>query len=144
MEPNTINGWEIYFHQGFAVQYAELVGQVGKLKASLPPKKFASHTTVKRFGHLVEILETVIPENPLAPYFALKDDLKAFSRVKKKGLPDRYRLFFKVFPESKRIVILWLGYPRKDGDKNNCYAVFAKRVKQGEYPEHFEDLVAAS
>jgi toxin YhaV len=134
------NGWEIYFHREFATQYADFIDRLTKLEAKLPSQEYASHATVKLFGHLIQILENVIPADPLAPYFSLQGDLKAFSRVKKKGLPDRYRLFFKVFPEEKRIVILWLGYPRKDGDKRDCYAVFSQRVKRGDFPDSFESL----
>jgi toxin YhaV len=140
MEPIVNNGWEIYFHHDFALQYATFIDQLEKLEAKLSFKEYASHSTVKLFGHLIQILETVIPADPLAPYFALHDDLQSFSRVKKKGLPDRYRLFFKVFPQERRIVILWLGHPRKDGDKKDCYAVFSKQVKRGEYPNSFDDL----
>ena len=60
--------------------------------------------------------------------------LEGFGRVKKKGLNDRYRLFFKAFEEKKRIFIIWLGYPRKEGDKDDCYAVFTKMVDSGELP----------
>ena len=89
-----------------------------------------------------------------------------YSRLKKMGLPNRYRLFFKVFPQQKVIIILWLGFPRKDerptapigakslrdagalapfgvrrkgtreeeGDKKDCYRVFTKMVKKGQFP----------
>jgi toxin YhaV len=141
MEPIERNGWEIYFHRDFALQYAEFLERLEKLAGQLSPKEYASHATVKLFGHLLRILETVIPDDPFAAYFSLQDDLQAFSRVKKKGLPDRYRLFFKVFPNQKRIVILWLGYPRKQGDKRDCYAVFSQRVKRGQYPDSFDTLM---
>jgi toxin YhaV len=63
--------------------------------------------------------------------------------MKKMGLPQRYRLFFKVFAtaQMKAIVILWLGYPRKDGDRNDCYTVFTKMVDRGEFPETLEELI---
>jgi toxin YhaV len=53
------------------------------------------------------------------------------------------RLFFKVFDtaEMKAIVILWLGYPRKEGDRNYCYTVFTKMVDRGEFPEHVTELI---
>jgi toxin YhaV len=60
------------------------------------------------------------------------------------GLPERYRLFFRVFdtPELKAIVILWLGFPRKEGVKNNCYAVFTKMVTRGKFPDSLDELLA--
>jgi toxin YhaV len=58
------------------------------------------------------------------------------------GLPDRYRLFFRPFEADGRrlLLILWLGYPRKDGDRNDCYAVFSRLVQRGELPENWESL----
>ena len=47
------------------------------------------------------------------------------------GLPDRYRLFFRPFEAEGRklLLILWLGFPRKDGDRKDCYAVFKQMVR---------------
>lgn len=53
-----------------------------------------------------------------------------------------YRLFFKVFQERSSIVILWMGYPRKEGSKIDCYTVFKKKVSRGEVPANFNDLMA--
>ena len=57
-------------------------------------------------------------------------------------LNDRYRLFFKAYKEQKTIIILWLGYPRKDGDKNDCYTVFKKMVSNGIFAGSIEELIA--
>lgn len=40
------------------------------------------------------------------------------------------------------IVILWLGWPRKKGDKKDCYEVFTKMVYRGEFPDSIEKLIA--
>jgi toxin YhaV len=45
---------------------------------------------------------------------------------KKMGLPQRYRLFFRAFADQRIIIILWLGFPRKEGDRRDCYQVFFK------------------
>jgi toxin YhaV len=60
------------------------------------------------------------------------------------GLSGRYRLFFRVFDtlEMKAIVILCLGYPRKDGDRNDCYEVFTKMVNRGKFPKKMAELIA--
>jgi toxin YhaV len=52
------------------------------------------------------------------------------------------RLFFRAFKEVKIIVILWLGFPRKEGDKKDCYQVFYKKVASGDFPENLESLMA--
>ena len=56
------------------------------------------------------------------------------------GLPARYRLFFRVFPEQRTIIILWLGFPRKAGDKRDCYGFFEKLVRRGVFPRTVADL----
>jgi toxin YhaV len=141
VEKFEANGWSIYYHPDFDEQYDEMESQVIKLKGDLPVDKYAKHRTVKLFGHVVGLISQKIPDDPLASHFALRGKLKRMSRAKKMGLPSRYRLFFKVFPESKQIVILWLGFPRKDGAKDDCYEVFTKRLEAGYYPRSFEELM---
>jgi toxin YhaV len=87
-----------------------------------------------------------IPQDPFASYFALSGLLKKYGRAKKMGLDCRYRLFFRAIqtPDHKAIFILWLGYPRKEGDKNDCYKAFTKMVEKGEFPDSLDELVLAS
>ncbi len=33
------------------------------------------------------------------------------------------------------MILLWLGYPRRDGDRHCCCAVFTRLVQRGELPE---------
>jgi toxin YhaV len=77
-----------------------------------------------------------------ASHFALTGPLRRYGRLKGLGLPDRYRLFFRPFEAEGRrlLLILWLGFPRKDGDRNDCYAVFSRLVQRGELPEDWESL----
>jgi toxin YhaV len=137
-------GWEIYFHpQLFAQQYQEILARVQKLQATLAPDDYKTHPTVKLLAAMTIGIEEKIPSDPGAAHFALTGTLKKYSRMKKMGLPGRYRLFFRVFdtPEMKAIIILWLGYPRKEGDKKDCYAVFTKMVDRGQFPENMAELM---
>ena len=139
------NDWEIYFHpQLFGNQYKELLERVSELREKLPEAEFKTHATVKLFAAITIAIETKIPSNPFANYFALTGALKHYGRVKKMGLPQRYRLFFRAFdtPELKAIVILWLGFPRKEGAKNDCYQVFTKMVARGTFPDSLDELIA--
>lgn len=138
------NGWEIYFHpQLFGTQYQELFARVTKLREKLPESEFKTHATVKLFAAITVVIESKIPSDPFASYFTLTGALKRYGRVKKMGLPERYRLFFKAFdtPELKAIVILWLGFPRKEGAKDDCYQVFTKMVARGEFPDSLDELI---
>jgi toxin YhaV len=144
MSKLTCHGWEIYFHpQLFAKQYQDLLTKVQDLQTKLPPDEYKKHPTVKLFAAISIGIEEKIPSDPFASYFALTGALRKYQRMKKMGLPGRYRLFFKIFDtsEMKATVILWLGYPRKEGDKKDCYEVFTKMVNRGEFPETFNELV---
>ena len=136
-----INGWTILFHPLFNNQWQQLLASVKSLRSRLPQSDFVGHPQVKLFKALTVGIEEKIPTDPLASYFALRKPLNKYSRLKKMGLPSRYRLFFKVFPQQKTIIILWLGYPRKEGDKRDCYRVFAKMVQKGQFPSSLEDIV---
>ncbi len=150
-----INGWTILFHPLFARQWQELLKSVELLKSRLPQQDFVRHPQVKLFKALTVGIENKIPQDPLASYFALKKPLEKYNRLKKMGLPigfadstasladasrHRYRLFFKVFPQEKAIIFLWLGFPRKEGDKHDCYRVFSKMVERGQFPNQLQDL----
>lgn len=138
-------GWNIHFHSLFDRQYKELREKVIALKIKLPNEQLILHSDVKLFKALSDICTETIPSDPFAQYFVLKGNLKKYSRVKKKGLPDnRYRLFFKVFKDDKTIVILWLGYPRKEGSKDDCYNVFEKMVLNGKFPDDIEVILQNS
>jgi toxin YhaV len=144
MNKLVCNGWDIFFHpQLFGVQYQELVDRVALLKQRLSNDEFKTHATVKLFAAVTIGIESKIPADPFACYFALTGPLKRYGRMKKMGLPDRYRLFFRVFdtPEMKAIVILWLGFPRKEGAKDDCYNIFTKMVMRGEFPSSLEAIL---
>ncbi|QUS61836.1 type II toxin-antitoxin system YhaV family toxin [Synechocystis sp. PCC 7339] len=135
------NQWQIYFHPLFAQQWGELVQEVKRLKEKLDLDVFIRHPKAKLLKAIDQGIKVTIPQDPLASYFALQGSLRPFCRLKKLGLPARYRLFFRVFPEQKTIIILWLGFPRKQGDKKDCYAVFEKLVRQGEFPQTMTEFL---
>ncbi|MBE9225370.1 type II toxin-antitoxin system YhaV family toxin [Phormidium sp. LEGE 05292] len=138
------HGWNIRFHPLFSKQRLDLVNNVKKIKDRLSDEKeYRSHPQVKLFLAVRQGYLEHIPSDPFSLRFALKDDLRRYSRLKGMGLPNRYRLFFRVYQqeEQKEIVILWLGYPRKEGDKNDCYAVFQKMVLNGTFPASMQELI---
>ncbi|WP_009633782.1 type II toxin-antitoxin system YhaV family toxin [Synechocystis sp. PCC 7509] len=139
------NGWQIYFIKRlFGKQRRDLQAEVRRLKQTLPPEDYLSHSVVKLYTAIMVAIKERIPEDPFAEYFALSGPLKKYGRVKKMGLPERYRLFFRALPNQKAIFILWLGYPRKAGDKNDCYKAFTKMVEQGDYPDSLDELLLLS
>ncbi|MCL1470022.1 type II toxin-antitoxin system YhaV family toxin [Argonema antarcticum] len=137
------NGWNIRFHPLFGQQWNDLLSDATKLRGRLSATEYRSHPRVKLFAAVKQGIEEKIPLDPFSLRFALKDNLRGYSRLKGMGLPNRYRLFFRAsqLEEQKEIVILWLGYPRKEGDKNDCYAVFQKMVLNGTFPASMQELI---
>lgn len=141
------NGWQIYFIKRlFGKQRRDLQVEVRQLKQTLSREDYFRHPTVKLYTAIMVAIKEKIPNNPFAAQFVLTGALKKYGRVKQMGLPSRYRLFFRAMqtPESKAIFILWLGYPRKAGDKNDCYKAFTNMVASGEFPESLDELLLAS
>jgi toxin YhaV len=143
----VINGWRIYFVKRlFGQQRRDLQAQVRHLKKTLSPNEYQQHSQVKLYAAVMTAIKEKIPLDPFASHFALTGALKKYRRVKKMELPDRYRLFFRALqtPEQKAIFVLWLGYPRKAGDKNDCYKAFTRMVKRGDFPESLDELLLTS
>lgn len=140
MRTYCANGWNIYFHPLFNDYYSQLRSKVVQLQSKLLLNEFESHCDVKLYTNLLNIIVKIIPNDPFAHYFVLTSAFKKYSRVKGKGLDERRRLFFKVFREESTIVILWLGYPRKEGSKKDCYNIFGNMVSRGIFPDNFDDL----
>jgi toxin YhaV len=71
--------------------------------------------------------------------------LRRYGRIKGMGLPHRYLLFFRAFSSEDRqvLIVLWLGSPRKAGDKRDCYEVFTKMVGNGDFPDGLQELLMA-
>ncbi|MDK2408147.1 type II toxin-antitoxin system YhaV family toxin [Anabaena sp. UHCC 0204] len=137
----TCNGWQIFFYPLFNQQWVDLRDKVKKLKNELPQEEFIKHPDAKLLKALNIGIKEKIPQDPFASHFVLQKPLQKYGRLKKMGLPERYRLFFRPFKEPKIIIILWLGFPRKEGDKKDCYEVFTKRVENGDFPDKIEQFM---
>jgi toxin YhaV len=141
------NGWEIYFHQQlFGEQRKRLRERVNQLKAELPTADYLAHPDVKLLAAIMVGIKEKIALDPMSSSFALTGPLRRYGRMKGMGLPNRYRLFFRVFVTEGRqvLIILWLGYPRKAGDKKDCYEIFTKMVGNGDFPDSLQELLVAT
>ncbi|MFB2770207.1 type II toxin-antitoxin system YhaV family toxin [Pelatocladus sp. BLCC-F211] len=142
MNSFTGHGWIIFFYPLFNEQWVELSNRVRILKTKLTKEEFIKHPDAKLLKALNVGIKQKIPQDPFASYFVLQKPLQKYGCLKKMGLPKRYRLFFRAFKEPKIIIILWLKFPRKEGDKKDCYQVFSKKVTNGEFPESIDELLA--
>lgn len=142
MNPFNAHGWTILFYTEFRLQWEDLTAKVIKLKSRLEPKEFVTHPDVKLLKAIDSGIKDKISTDPFATHFALRKPLNKYGRLKKMGLPQRYRLFFRAFADQQVIIILWLGFPRKEGDRRDCYQVFSRMVANGKLPNSYELLLA--
>ena len=148
--PRESYGWQIWFGELFDTRWRALRDQVKRLKAELDENRFASHSDVKLFAALVHIVHETVPRDPEHTDFRLGKTLgnrfTGWRRVKRHGLPDRMRLFFKFSSTHKVIVFVWLNDAdtlRKDGASTDPYAVFRRMLEAGNPPDDFNDLLQA-
>ncbi|MGH8673839.1 MAG: type II toxin-antitoxin system YhaV family toxin [Burkholderiales bacterium] len=93
----------------------------------------------------------VVPSNPDHSDFRVGHTLGAgyahWRRVKR-GLPARYRLFYRFSTRPMKIIVYaWLNDEatlRKTGAKTDVYAVFRRMLARGEVPSDIQDLTKRS
>jgi|GEM_PF-367525 len=142
MSQLNAHGWTILFYTDFRLQWEDLTARVRKLKSRLESGDFIRHPDVKLLKAVDAGIRAKISLDPFASHFALRKPLQKYGRLKKMGLPQRYRLFFRAFADQHIIIVLWLGFPRKEGDRQDCYQVFSRMVANGKLPESYESLLA--
>jgi mRNA-degrading endonuclease RelE of RelBE toxin-antitoxin system len=90
---------------------------------------------VKLYRMVEELLTKIIPQDPFSPSRALSGSLSNFFRVKK----GRIRVCYVGSSKKKKIYVLYISETlRKDGDKNDPYAIFTRLARSGK----FDDAIA--
>jgi toxin YhaV len=147
------NGWQLFYFKIFKAALDELETTVTEL-ARRDPKGYKSHPKTKLLASVYQAITVQVPANPDAPEFRLGKTLKSAAvanthwRRVKKGMPDRYRLFFR-FASSpvKLIVYVWFNDEdtlRKAGAKTDVYETFKRMLAKGVVPQSMDELLAAS
>lgn len=146
----NINGWQLYYFRTFAAALDELEADVAALAKS-DPRGYKTHPKTRLLASVYKAITERVPANPDHPDFRLGNTLGRgygnWRRVKK-GLPVRYRLFFRfVSNPVKLIVYVWFNDEdslRKAGSKTDVYEAFRRMLVRGEVPESTEDLLKES
>jgi len=141
------NGWSLYYHRIFKAALDELETVVARLAAD-DPAGYKSHPKTKLLASVYRAITQLVPANPDAPDFRLGKTLSADNtnwRRVKKGMPDRYRLFFR-FASSpvKVIVYVWFNDEdtlRKAGSKTDVYEAFKRMLARGVVPTSIAELL---
>jgi toxin YhaV len=146
----TVNGWQLFYFMAFKTALDELEQTVARL-AERDPAHYKTHPKTKLLASIYKAVTQSVPRFPDHPGYRLGDALGAqyrnWRRVKK-GMPDRYRLFFR-FASSpiQLIVYVWFNDEdtlRKAGSKTDVYQAFRRMLTRGEVPAAMNDLLRES
>jgi toxin YhaV len=145
-----VNGWSLYCYRVFKAALDELEADVTKL-ARDNPEGYRSHPKTRLLASVYRAITQTVPANHDAPEFRLGKTLgpgHANWRREKKGLPDRYRLFFRFASRPvKLIVYVWFNDTdtlRKAGSKTDVDEVFKGMLARGQVPADIDELLAGA
>jgi toxin YhaV len=141
------NGWTLLATEEFNRQLTSLAAEVEALRAG-DPEGWRTHPRAKFLARVVDIVLNEVPSDPGHKAFrqgsTLGEAYKHWFRVKFLG---RFRLFFRWDGKAKVIIYGWLNDEntlRKAGSKTDPYAVFRRRLENGDPPDSWADLVGAA
>ncbi len=144
------NGWQLYYFKAFQAALDELEASVTQLAAK-DPKSYKTHPKTKLLASVYRSITQQVPANPDAPEFRLGKTLGAAAthwRRVKKGMPERYRLFFRFASSPIQIIIyVWFNDEntlRKAGAKTDVYETFKRMLARGQVPSSIEELLITS
>ena len=145
------NGWRLYYYRVFKVALDELEAAVSRL-ASDDPSGYKAHRKTKLLASVYRAVTQLVPANPDAPDFRLGKTLgpqNTHWRRVKKGLPDRYRLFFRFASNPVKVIVyVWLDgitrdedTLRKAGAGTDVYETFKRMLARGVVPNDIDALL---
>lgn len=150
-----VNGWRLFQHPLFKTQYEKLLTETEAIQAH-QPDTFKNHRTTKLLARITQLITEEIPADPAHDRFnqgnTLGKEYRHWKRAKF-GRDRRYRLFFRYDAKTrengqgKAIVYAWFNDEntlRKEGDKNDPYAIFFRGLTRGEPPDAFDALMKQS
>jgi toxin YhaV len=144
------NSWQLFYFKPFKAAFDELEKVVTTL-AQCDPTRYKSHPKTRLLASLYRAIIHIVPANPDHADFRLGKTLGAeygnWRRVKK-GMPDRYRLFFRFASNPIKVVVyVWFNDEhtlRKAGSKTDVYEAFRRMLLRGDVPTSIEDLLTES
>ena len=144
------NGWGLYYHRTFQAALDELEAAVSQL-ATQDPKGYKAHPKTKLLASIYRAITELVPANPDAADFRFGKTLGADNsnwRRVKKGMPDQYRLFFRLASSPVKVIVyVWFNDEdtlRKAGSKTDVYETFKRMLGRGAVPLGIDELLPAA
>ena len=137
------NGWKLYAHPAFAQKFDSLIETVEGLEQK-HSQSHRNHPKAKLLKRILDLILIEIPRDPNATEFQLGNTLgPAYRHWRRAKFLGRFRLFFRFSSTHKAIVYAWVKDEttlRKAGAQSDPYAVFLKRLQEGNPPDSWDDL----
>jgi toxin YhaV len=141
-----INGWTVIAHPLFVAQFTDLVVAVEEAKRK-DPDGYKKTASAKLLAYIVEIISRRVPTDPTDKRYrlgtTLGENYKHWFRDKFGN--GRFRLFFRYDSASKVIAYVWVNDEntlRTYGAKSDAYAVFKKKLDDGNPPDGWQKLMS--
>lgn len=141
-----VRDWRLYAFAPFAERLAVLKNEVERLRAR-NPETYRRHPTAVLLASVYKAITEAVPSDPDHPDFRVGHTLgpsNAHWRRVKRGLPARYRLFYRFATRpGPMIIYVWLNDEttlRKAGARTDVYAIFQRMLARGEVPTDLDDL----
>lgn len=146
----TPAAWQLFYFKLFKEALDELEQTVTQL-ARQQPAAYKSHPKTRLLASVYKCITQLVPANPNHSDFRLGKTLGSeyanWRRVKK-GMPDRYRLFFRFASSPVQLIVyVWFNDEdtlRKAGSKTDVYEAFKRMLMRGEVPSSINALLAES
>jgi toxin YhaV len=142
--------WQLFYFRLFKAALDDLEQTVTKL-AQQDPAGYKAHPKTRLLASVYKAITQLVPDDPDHSDFRLGKTLGVeytnWRRVKK-GMPDRYRLFFRFASSPLRVIVyVWFNDEdtlRKAGAKTDVYEAFKRMLARGEVPSSIDSLLAES
>src|SRR5712692_7707870 len=138
------NGWRLYAHAAFSEPLETLIQTVEALEKR-QPQMYRGHPKTKLLKRILDLMLVEIPRDPNAADFQLGNTLgPAYRHWRRAKFLGRFRLFFRFSSTHKAIVYAWVNDEttlRKAGARSDPYAVFTKRLQEGNPPDNWDALL---
>jgi toxin YhaV len=139
------HGWKLFRARAFREAMTPLQAEVERLELQSGDRR-KTHPKAKLLARIVSLITEEIPRDPHSPIFALGNTLgPAHRHWRRAKFLQRFRLFFRFDSASRIIVYAWMNDEnqlRKAGSREDPYAVFSRRLKAGNPPDDWEELLA--
>jgi len=139
------HGWKLFRARAFSEALDGLEAELVRLAAERPDDA-SSHPKAKLLARILNLILDEIPRDPNAATYQLGNTLGPSHRHWRRAkFLQRFRLFFRFDSASRIIIYAWVNDEntlRKAGSRSDPYAVFLRRLNDGNPPDGWDDLLA--